>query len=223
MEQNFDEGYFTIYEDGEFFSAEAGEIDDKIIELLETELPNLYPPSEEDEEDLYPEDMWEISYPLTRVIGYYLENTTMRDVDQTINILEESKTSLVIGGMKKAEIEKFQDRLEIIRNKLKNKGQSTSQHPFAIKSKTALIYELTMALVQAFPSISQSKAVRFVVILLIELGIEPDRRVGKYKLKVSKGDPVVTRFERRYCRFKKKYGTPETMYSKFNKLTKNKH
>ena len=80
-----------------------------------------------------------------------------------------------------------------------------------------------MAIVQAFPGISQSKAVRFVVILLIELGIEPDRRVGKYKLRVSKGDPVFTRIERRYYRFKKKYGTPETIYSKLTKLTKNKH
>jgi len=153
---------------------------------------------------------------LAKVIKTYLMvRDKPRAIDDIVERIESASDLLIMGGMKARDFDKIRQRImqagDKMRKHIKRKAIKSSRYWFLHKS--ALIYELTTSLIEAFPGLSQRRAVRIVALLLIEFDIEPDKRVRKHKLKISRVDPVVARLERRLFRFKKRHGTPKTIYS----------
>ena len=161
---------------------------------------------------------------LAKIIKTYL---MVRDkpkaIDDIVERIESASDLLIMGGMKERDVEKIQQRFmqagDKMREQFKRKTIKSTRSWWIHKS--ALIYELTTSLIEAFQGLSQRRAVRIVAFLLIEFDIEPDKRVRKHKLKISRVDPVFARLEKRLFRFKKSHGTPKTLYSETTKPTSN--
>ena len=156
----------------------------------------------------------EIIDTLTFLINHHLLlNSKPEVINRLISELDSAEDFLVWRGMSRNEIEKFRQKIHKAGDKfLNNRIRGLRKHPVWI-SKSGLTYHLTLSLVDAFPGLSQSKAVSIAAYLLVEFDIEPDKRVRPAKVLIPKKEPLIRRVEERFYRFKRKFGIPKSAYS----------
>jgi len=210
------------------FQDDWNESQRKVLDVLAAELPYYLPQKFNVEEgsprSILEDDYFRLIYILSEIINIFKElKERPRIIDDLVRSLDSASRLLIRGGMPKKEIETLRRRYVRVGRKLENiKKQRLKDvvDPWLTNPDGALVYELTTTLKEAFEGLSQKKAIEVSASLMVEFGQEQRRRVRQAKVKVSKRDPLHERLERRLTRFKRKFGTPETIYS--NAVKKNR-
>ena len=99
---------------------------------------------------------------LAKIIKTYLMvRDKPRAIDDIVERIESASDLLIMGGMRERDVDKIQQRLMQAKDKMREqvKRKTIKGSPYWWIYKSALIYELTTSLVDAFPGLSQRRAV----------------------------------------------------------------